>query len=196
VKPLRNVKILQRVVIGIGNALRGDDGAGLLVVCRLREAARNIPCVSMEEGGGGALMAAWEGADTAIVVDAAFSGEEPPGTIHRFDAANEPVPAYRGFRGSSHAMGAAEEIELARALGRLPRRLIVYGIEGGRFGIGEEMSEAVREAAEKVAGRIMGDLGLILAPEERQSGGGEARIRPGSRTPRGRGSERRKGPCL
>ena len=65
------------------------------------------------------LIEDWAGADAVIVVDAVSSGA-PPGTIHRLDPLSAPIPAALS-QGSTHAFGLAETIELARALGRLPR---------------------------------------------------------------------------
>ena len=48
-----------------------------------------------------------------------------------------------------------EAIEWARALGRLPQTLIVYGIEGADFSPGEALSEKVREAGEKLVRKIL-----------------------------------------
>ena len=83
------------------------------------------------------MIDAIEGREAAVLVDASSSGAAP-GTIHRFDASAEPVPA-RSFRSSTHAFGVGEAIELARALGKLPGTVVVYGIEGcgvlGRGGL-------------------------------------------------------------
>ena len=40
------------------------------------------------------------------------------------------------FRSSTHAFGVGDAVELARALGRLPRRVVVYGVEGADFAAG------------------------------------------------------------
>ncbi|UCH82942.1 MAG: hydrogenase maturation protease, partial [Candidatus Latescibacterota bacterium] len=73
--------------------------------------------------------------------DAAQTGSEP-GTIHVFDAAVRPLPA-NCFRCSTHAFGVADAIELARSLGRLPRTLRVYGVEGRDFSTGSQLSDRV-----------------------------------------------------
>ena len=52
---------------------------------------------------------------------------------------------------STHALGLAEAVELARALERLPPRLLVFGIEAASFETGAEPSAAVRAAAQRVA---------------------------------------------
>jgi hydrogenase maturation protease len=135
-------------VIGVGNAWRGDDAAGLLVAERVREAAPGLD-VRDCEGEPIVLLDAWEGADAVWVVDAVSSGA-PPGTIHRLDVDAEPLPATL-FRPSTHTFGVAEAVELARALDRLPERLVVFGIEGDTFEAGDGVSEAVAAAAVRVA---------------------------------------------
>jgi hydrogenase maturation protease len=102
------------------------------------------------------LLDAWGGADLALVVDACRSGESP-GTVHRFDASTEPLPA-RVFRSSTHAFGVGDAVELARALDRLPRRLVVYGVEGSRFTAGSPLSPEVEAGVEHVADEVVREL--------------------------------------
>jgi hydrogenase maturation protease len=143
------------VVVGVGNAYRGDDGVGLAVAERLREAvAAGVEIVTCEQEAS-RVIDAIEGRDAAVLVDASSSGAAP-GTIHRFDASAEPVPA-RSFRSSTHAFGVGEAIELARALGKLPATVVVYGIEGARFTAGEGLSPAVDAAVEPAANAVMGE---------------------------------------
>lgn len=138
-------------VIGVGNAWRSDDGAGLAVAARLREFTEAFEVLE-ESGEGASLMEAWSGADSVVVVDAARGGASP-GTVYRFDATTDSIPS--GFlHYSTHAFGVAEAIELARALGTLPPRLVLYGIEGGSFEAGLGLTEQVGAAVERVVGRI------------------------------------------
>jgi len=51
--------------------------------------------------------------------------------------------------------GAAEVIELGRALNQWPPRLIVYGIEGKNFAPRTGLSEAVEKAVPEVIARIV-----------------------------------------
>ncbi len=144
------------VVIGVGNRLRGDDGAGLEVTERLREAApAGVDLVSCDAEPT-RLMDAWSGFDSVVLVDTVTSGA-PAGTLHRFDAEEAPVPA-RVFRSSTHAIGLAETIELARALGRLPRRVRVYGVEGAEFGTGRPLTPAVEAAVGRIVHEVLTDL--------------------------------------
>ncbi|HKB93290.1 MAG TPA: hydrogenase maturation protease [Gaiellaceae bacterium] len=144
------------VVIGVGNELRGDDAAGL-VVARLLE--RKVPDgmkVVCCEGEPVSLLAAWEGHERAVVVDATRSGAEP-GTIRRIAAHEGPLPPALGTS-STHLLGLADAVELARALGRLPATTVVYGIEGATFAAGSGLSDPVAAAAERVAAAVLREL--------------------------------------
>ena len=132
------------VVIGVGNADRGDDAAGLVIARRL--AARRLPGVTVVESDGeaGGLLDAWSGMDLVVVVDAT-SGAGRPGSVHRYEAARRPLPAALRHA-STHSLGLAAAVELARALNELPPRLVVVGIEGRDFGTGAAVSPDVRQA--------------------------------------------------
>lgn len=132
-------------VLGIGNAARRDDGVGAWVARRLAARCGQAADVRVLGDDGFALLDALAGAEAAILVDAVQSGAAP-GTVHRFDAAAQALPPAL-LRCSTHALGVAEAVELARALGQLPARLAVYGIEGADFGIGEGLSAPVAAAA-------------------------------------------------
>ena len=146
-----------RVVVGVGNPYRGDDGVGLAVAERVRSSVAGDVVVLECEQEPTRLVDAWEGADVAVVVDACAGGAAP-GTVHRFDVDEGPLPA-RVFRSSTHSFGVGDAVELARALGRLPGRLVVYGVEGAEFGAGTALSAPVASALDGVAAAIVGELG-------------------------------------
>lgn len=147
-----------RLFIGIGNPLRGDDAAGLLAAREVRELLGDRLEVLEMEGEPVDLIEAWRDADRVLVADAVTSGGEP-GEVHRVDAAAEPLPA--GLAGpSTHALGLAEAIELARALRRLPPFLAIYGIEAASFETGAECDPRVLAAVERVAAAAPEELGL------------------------------------
>ena len=141
------------LIVGLGNGSRGDDGAGLLAARELCRLSRGRFAVCEHEGDGLALLELWEAAAAVILIDAVQSGR-PPGTIHRFDATSKRLP-HAEWRHSTHAFGAVEAIELARALKRLPPRLIVYGIESRNFTPGSAVSAAVERAIPKVVRRVL-----------------------------------------
>jgi hydrogenase maturation protease len=140
------------LVVGVGNAWAGDDAAGLLVARIVRERAPGVQVIE-HEGEPTALLEAWEGAALAVVVDAT-SGGGRPGEVRVMDATDAPLPA--AFTGTStHAFGLAEAIELGRALGRSPGRLLVVGVEGARFEAGAEPGPEVAAALEGAADQVL-----------------------------------------
>jgi hydrogenase maturation protease len=140
-------------IIGIGNSHRTDDAAGVAVARLLRDRkpahAEIIEC----EDDPTRLLDRWAEGDRVIVVDAAAPSDRP-GRVYRFDALAAPLPAEL-FRLSSHAVGLGEVVELGRALGRLPRSLVVYAVEGADFATGQGLSPAVERALRGVAERVL-----------------------------------------
>ena len=141
------------LVIGVGNGWAGDDAAGLLVARLVRQRAPAGVTVIEHEGEPIALLDAWEGASVAIVVDATCGGGET-GAVRVLEATHKPLPA--SFTGTStHSFGLAETIELARALGRLPQRLVVVGIEGESFQTGAAPGPAVTAALRQAVAQVL-----------------------------------------
>ena len=140
-------------VICCGNRDRGDDGAALRVAERLREL--NI-AAQVHSGEALGLMEAWSGAEEVILVDAMSTGAVA-GTTQVWDA---PLPAaFADVTTSTHGLGVGEAIQLAQVLGRLPRRLRVYGIEGKQFGPGDGISPEVEHAIGRVVEQIAAEAG-------------------------------------
>lgn len=156
------------VVIGIGNPDRGDDAAGRLAARRLAGVLSSGIEVRELDGEVTSLLAAIEKAAVAYVIDACASGAKA-GTVRRFDVAAGPLP-HETFSLSSHGLGLAEAIELARALGQLPPRCIVYAIEAGSVELGGAASSAVSAAVEETGERIL----LELFGEATKGGLGDA----------------------
>lgn len=144
------------LVIGIGTPDHGDDAAGLLVAERVR-AATSPRTVTVREVVGDelALLDMLAGAREVYVINAVCSGG-PPGAVYRFDGVERLASqfTYQGTR----AIGLSDVIELARALDRLPARLVGYGIEGGRWGPGASVSVEVMAAIDATARRLCLEL--------------------------------------
>ena len=144
------------LVIGVGSTYRGDDAAGLAVAEWIRAAAPPDVTVLRHEGEPISLLETWDEARDVYLVDAVSSGGQP-GSIYRFDVTAEPLAARLSPYGT-HTLGVADTIELARALGRLPRRLGSYGIEGSCFSTGASLSLPVREAVAVLSERLLTEL--------------------------------------
>lgn len=147
----------QRLVVGVGNRQRCDDGVGPLAASRV--AAMGLPDLEVVEHTGelSSLLELWEGRTRVVVVDALRGGSRwSAGSIVRFDARAESLPS-RAFT-STHAFSVAEAIELGRALGQLPPHLVVLGLAAAWFEHGESLSAPVSEALDGLVRRVVGEL--------------------------------------
>ena len=167
---------MTRLVIGRGSPDRGDDAVGRVGAAAVQDALvetgvdeRGVPGVRVlthEDPTG--LLDLWADADLVVVVDAVRSGATP-GTLVVLEAGPQSgALADRAWartgRGGTHAFGLAAAVELARALHRLPGRLVLVGVEGEGFDHGEALSApvvaavpgAVRAVLEVVAPRVTG----------------------------------------
>ena len=137
-------------VIGIGQSLRGDDGAGLAAV-RLWEEAHQRPGqnldlrVELAESPGIGLLGLLEGADTAILVDAVQSGAKP-GTLHKLSEGE--LGAFLDGADSAHGWGVAETLALGRQIDpdAMPKMIVIIGIEARQVRVGGGLSPGVATA--------------------------------------------------
>ena len=144
------------LVIGIGNSYRSDDGAGLVAAQRLKKQQSKAFRVLTHSADGAGLMASWQAAEAVVLIDAVQSGAKA-GTLYRWDANLESLPA-RAFRGSTHGFSVVEAIEMARVLGQLPQCLIVYGVEGQNFEAGTTLSPEVDSAVSNLVESVLREI--------------------------------------
>lgn len=135
--------------VGIGSP-HGDDQIGWSIADAL--AATALAGVAIRKASVPADLIDWlEGVDLLGVCDACHSGS-PAGTVQRLEwqrsrdsARSSILTSSAQTRASgSHGLGLSAVLDLARQLGRLPDRVIVWGIEGEVFQPVEELSPRVR----------------------------------------------------
>ena len=114
-------------VVGVGSP-HGDDRIGWDLIEALTAAGppAGVEAVCLRTPLD--LLEHLDGCETLVVVDACRGGGSP-GTIVEVD---RDLLATEGAAGSSsHGLGLREALALAEALGRLPPRVIVFGVEMG-----------------------------------------------------------------
>jgi hydrogenase maturation protease len=157
------------LIIGVGNALRHDDATGLEIARRLRAQAQGSGIAVREhEGETLALLDVWGAADAVVLVDAIRSGASP-GTIHRVDATSAAIPVRLRGSSSTHAVGVGDAIELARALDRLPSRVVLFGVEGHSFAAGSGLSAEVEAVTGQLLDMVLSEARDLAASDRRHS---------------------------
>lgn len=130
------------LVLGLGQAERGDDGVGPAVVDRVADVVADVEVASGPRDAAW-ILDAWREREGVVVVDAVRSGCAA-GSVHIID------PRMGSFvdsaSTSTHGLGLAAAVELGRALGDLPRRIALVGIEAGTFELAASMTDEVRAA--------------------------------------------------
>lgn len=143
------------VVIGVGNPFRRDDGAGTAIAAMVSE--HELPGVTVIscDGEPSRLLDAWAGAELAIVVDAIRCGSPEPGQVHRRE---HPQAWPQAGTASTHGLGIEQAILLGQVLDRMPRRLVLFGVEAQDYGHGQGMSAPVAEALPGLARAVLAEV--------------------------------------
>ena len=102
---------VSRVVIGMGNPFRRDDGAGVEVARRLRQLLPRGVTILEHDGEPAGLLDVWQGAAEAYVVDSVRGVD--PGSVHQVHLSAQTGLAIGQERGSTHALGLGDAVELA-----------------------------------------------------------------------------------
>jgi hydrogenase maturation protease len=145
-------------IIGVGNLLLADDGVGIRVVRELKRRIDDprVLCIESERGGLD-LLEGLEGADRAIVVDAAATGAHPAGSISRFILRKPFIP---GSCPSLHALSIDALLALGSSAGvPLPDDVILYAIEAADIeSFGADCTGDVESAIPEVVAMVQGDI--------------------------------------
>jgi hydrogenase maturation protease len=148
------------LVAGIGNVFLGDDGFGVEVATRLQDAPLPEGVDVREFGirGMDLAYALQEEYTTVVFVDAAARGEEP-GTVSLV----EPELDLEEVTLDTHGMDPLRVLGLARAMGRIPERVLVVACEPQRVTYGEHDDDLVGELSAPVAAAVPQAVELILS---------------------------------
>lgn len=153
---MREKALDKLLIIGFGNVLMGDDGAGIHLLRRLEQ--QNLPAgVELLDGGVSsfAALTALQQASSAILVDS-MAGGGRPGEVYRLTGGDLEEPAV-AVPLSAHDFSLLDSLRLARRTMELPP-LVLYGIEPASLELSMELSPQVSEALDKVTTHILNDL--------------------------------------
>ena len=132
-------------VLGIGNNLLTDDGAGIHTLARFAADNPHDDVTCIDAGTVGlALMDRLCGLNGLIAVDA-MRLRKPAGTVTVLEGVAMDAHL-RGHHGSVHELGLADLMDALRLSGELPARRALIGIEPAELGWGTEPTTEVAAA--------------------------------------------------
>ena len=153
------------VVIGVGNTILSDEGAGMHLLERLRQRWTYSPSVTFHAAGTGGLHVAdvMAGHASAIFLDI-IAADQPPGTVMVLDKQALLRPGPSGEL-AGHAVGLNKAIEFATLTGELPDQLFLVAIVPAVIAFGERLSGqvgAAMEEYERAALVLIQSLGITV----------------------------------
>lgn len=141
------------LILGIGNTLLTDEGAGIHALNKLQSAVPNIwpdiPNLTFLDGGTLSFtLATWiEDCANLIVFDAAQLNQ-PAGSVQTF--IGDEMDSFLGScKHSAHEVGLLDLIDIARITGHLPENRAFIGIQPQTMDWGMHPSEPVRQALDQ-----------------------------------------------
>jgi hydrogenase maturation protease len=142
-------------VLGLGNLIYADDGAGIAAIERLRSHPGLPRGVELVDGGlfGVQVVSLIENSSRLLVLDAVDVGAEA-GTVVRMTGGDlEGLPRGRG----AHELGVSDILSLLRLRDQLPDEVVLLGIQPASIELSASLSPEVEEG-----------LGSLVAASLRQ----------------------------
>jgi hydrogenase maturation protease len=154
IQPLMKAKIS---LIGLGNILMGDEGAGVHAVEALKRKYAFPEEVRLLDGGtlGLDLLHLIEGMDGVLFVDA-VDLKRDPGTIAVIEG--EDLPSFLEPKLSLHHVGLSDLLFASSFMGTRPGKVALVGIQPEIMEIGLELSKTVMDRFEQLLQAIVEKL--------------------------------------
>lgn len=156
------------LILGVGNLLLSDEGAGVHAVNYLQERYEIPPEVVVLDGGtaGMELLNFIIQCNYLILLDAVNSGEAP-GTLLRLD--DQQVPQFFATKMSPHQIGLTDILAAAALSGGTPPRIILLGVQPASFELGMDLSPVVAPVIPQMITIVIDELrklGLEVSPKD------------------------------
>lgn len=154
------------LVLGLGNILLQDEGAGVRLVERLAKSYEIPNDLEVLDGGtsGMELIHSIANRDALIVCDAIRS-DSPPGTVKRI--AGEELPALFNTKLSPHQLGLSEVLATLILLDQLPSSVSLIGIVPQDLDLGIGLSPQIESALNEALALLVTEIESLGFPLRR-----------------------------
>lgn len=153
------------LILGIGNILLNDEGAGVRAVELLQKRFHIPPEVEVLDGGTSGLdiLPHLEGRTHLFIIDVLDKDGLAPGEAVKIDISNQ--PGFFRQKISPHQLGLSEVLAVAFLQDMLPKTILLFGIKPKDLGTGLDLTPEVKTGLEKIITEIQQELakaGLVL----------------------------------
>jgi len=147
------------LVIGLGNTILSDDGAGIYVAREIKERCKGLSHIAVIEAsqGGIGLLDLMAGNERVIIVDSIKTEGNTPGKVYRFRAEDLGDTSYPC---GSHFLDIRTAVELGSKFGySMPGTIEIYAIEiSNNTTFSENLTPEVERGIPVLADQIIEDL--------------------------------------
>jgi len=142
-------------ILGIGNLLLKDEGAGIHVIEALKkeQLPENVELIDGAASGFD-LLPVVQGCDKLIVIDA-LKTDDAPGAVYRFNP--QDVDFKRDNNFSLHDIDFFQVLDISRKYKKLPQTIII-GIVPEEIGLGMELSDTLKKALPKLTSLVLEEI--------------------------------------
>lgn len=155
-------KTVKTIILGVGNLLLSDEGAGLRVVERLAKTYHLPDNVQTLDGGtlGLDLLHYLEGedggpVDNLLIVDAVEMGEKP-GSLLRMEG--DEIPSTLSAKMSPHQIGVPDMLFAAKLRDLYPPKVVLLGIQPASLEVGLTLSPPVEARLDELVSKVVEEL--------------------------------------
>jgi hydrogenase maturation protease len=146
---------VKTLVLGIGNPIVTDDGAGLKIARQIKERNPELEVIEACSGALG-LLDDVAGYDKLIIIDSVKTEGGKTGELYKLELEDlQPTLEHA----TSHGLDIASAFKLGKGLGyKMPHSVIIYAVEiKDNTNFGEECTKEVAEKIPLIARRIMAE---------------------------------------
>lgn len=139
----------ETLILGIGNTLLSDEGAGIHALNHLQAQYPDIPNLTFIDGGTLSFtLAVWIEDCANLIVFDATQLQQPPGTVKTFVGTD--MDNFLGTtKRSAHEVGLLDLMDIARLTNKLPENRALIGIQPEFMDWGMNPTPAVQDALDK-----------------------------------------------
>ncbi len=150
------------LIIGLGNTILSDDGAGILVAREIKNRCQGLPNLDVVEAslGGIGLLDLMAGYERVIIVDSIKTDESNPGEIYRLSV--EDLGDTSSYPCGPHFLDVRTAIELGKTLGyTMPETIDIFAISiKDNTTFSETLTPEVEKSIPELVTVIIEDCGL------------------------------------